>query len=44
MFKGGKEMITLDEWASIKILWEKGHAIKKISDKDLLMKMFKPQR
>jgi transposase len=31
MFKGEKEMITLEEWASIKILSEKGHGIKKIS-------------
>jgi len=31
MFKGEKEMIRVDEWASIKIPWEKGHSIKKIS-------------
>ncbi len=38
MFKEGKGMLTLDEWASIKILREKGHGIKEISR---LLKMSK---
>jgi len=31
MFKGGREMITVEEWASIRILNKKGHGIKKVS-------------